>query len=106
MIHTRFLTEMQEVKKLLRDDHWKKLQSLLSCKARNRIATSQHNRLFLGALSWMEFATAVDDNGPCPPPQRPRANQATARLAYPNIAHNTLIRSAGRRRGEGRVSAS
>jgi putative transposase len=44
---------MQEVRKLLRDDQWVKLESLLPGKAGDRGATARDNRLFLEAVLWI-----------------------------------------------------
>jgi hypothetical protein len=41
---------MQEIRKLLRDDQWEKLEPLLPGKAGDRGATAQDNRLFLEAV--------------------------------------------------------
>jgi transposase len=44
---------MQEVRKLLRDDQWKKLDPLLPGKAGDRGAIAQDNRLFIEAVLWI-----------------------------------------------------
>jgi transposase len=44
---------MQEIRKLLRDDQWKRLEPLLPGKAGDRGATGRDNRLFLEAVLWI-----------------------------------------------------
>jgi putative transposase len=44
---------MHEVRKLLRDDQWHKLESLLPGKGDDRGATAQDNRLFVEAVLWI-----------------------------------------------------
>ncbi len=44
---------MQEIRKLLRDDQWEKLEPLLPGKVGDRGATAQDNRLFVEAVLWI-----------------------------------------------------
>lgn len=45
--------KLQEIRKLLRDDQWKKLEPSLPGKAGDRGATAQDNRLFVEAVLWI-----------------------------------------------------
>jgi transposase len=44
---------MQEIRKLLRDDQWNKLEPLLPGKAGDRGSTVRDNRLFVEAVLWI-----------------------------------------------------
>lgn len=44
---------MHEIRKLLRDDQWNKLEPLLPGKAGDRGATARDNRLFIEAVLWI-----------------------------------------------------
>lgn len=44
---------MQEIRKLLREDQWKKLEPLLPGKAGDRGVTARDNRLFVEAVLWI-----------------------------------------------------